>query len=113
MVKRIGIRDEKFRRWIAGQFCMVCGQAFISQAAHIGKGGMGIKGCDTTCRPLCADTPNRQGCHSKWDQSIIKVPFELKQDIMDAPVYYHWQRKDYNKAKYHIVRFRNDLSRYK
>lgn len=113
MTRFNGITSPAFRKWIASQPCMICGQMFISQAAHIGKGGMAIKGCDKTCRPLCADTPNRQGCHAKWDQGIIKPPQELIDEIINAPVYYYWQRKDDFKAKFFIVRYRHELSRYK
>jgi len=114
MAKRTtGITDVKFRRWIASQPCMMCGQCFISQAAHIQKGGMGIKGCDSSCRPLCADTIQGQGCHSKLDQNIIKLPWELRQNIIDSPVYYHWKRGDIARAVYNIVRFKSDLQNYK
>lgn len=89
---------------------MMCGQALISQAAHIQKGGMGIKGCDSSVRPLCCDTPSRQGCHAKIDQNKIKLPWELRQDIIDAPVYYHWQEKNYQEAMHQIFKFRGMLN---
>lgn len=104
------IRDEKFRRWIASLPCMVCGQALISQAAHIEKGGIGLKSSDESCRPLCADTPNRQGCHAKVDQSIIKLPWELRRDIIEAPVYKFWKQGDKSRAIYHIQKFRTKLN---
>lgn len=104
------IRDEKFRRWIASLPCMICGQCFLSQAAHLTKGGMGLKGDDSGCRPLCAYRGKEMGCHAKIDQYIIKLPWELRQDIIEAPVYEYWKKGDTARAVYHIQKFRGKLN---
>ena len=58
-------RSEPYRRYVASLPCIHCGREGISQAAHSDTGkGMGIKSCDSTCIPLCADLVGRRGCHS-------------------------------------------------
>lgn len=37
----------------------------ISQAAHIKDGSGTTKSGDNNCLPLCANRPDKQGCHSK------------------------------------------------
>ena len=60
-------RSEPYRRWVASLQCIHCGRDGISQAAHSDTGkGMGIKSCDSTCIPLCADLVGRSGCHSMF-----------------------------------------------
>jgi hypothetical protein len=59
------VRDENYRRLVAMLPCAHCGKAGPSQAAHADEGkGLGMKACDLTCYPLCADSPGRRGCHS-------------------------------------------------
>ncbi len=59
------VRDEAYRRLVAGWDCAHCGKGGPSQFAHGDEGkGMAIKACDLTGYPLCADGPGRQGCHS-------------------------------------------------
>ena len=63
--KRPPVRDEAYRRLVAALPCAHCGRAGPSQAAHADAGkGLGMKSCDLTCFPLCADGPGRKGCHS-------------------------------------------------
>lgn len=68
------VRDEIYRRYVAGLSCFECGIAGISQAAHSNQGGAGkglsIKASDAFLFPLCADQPLRLGCHSKHDRCI-------------------------------------------
>ena len=45
-------RSEAYRRWIASQPCMICGNP-ETQAAHTERGGMSMKGSDASCVPLC------------------------------------------------------------
>lgn len=63
-------RDEKWREWLSTMPCMKCKIEGYSQAAHLEKGGTGIKGHDSTCAPLCCARPNEQGCHIKLDQHL-------------------------------------------
>jgi hypothetical protein len=59
------VRDESYRRLVAALPCAHCGKPGPSQAAHGDEGkGIGLKACDLTCYPLCADSPGRRGCHS-------------------------------------------------
>ena len=66
--KRQPVRDEAYRRLVAALPCAHCGREGASQAAHSDYGGdgkgMGIKACDLTCWPACADSPGRVGCHT-------------------------------------------------
>lgn len=66
--KRVYLRSETYRRFVASMHCAHCHRAGPSQAAHSdsaadGK-GLGIKACDSAIWPGCADGPGRQGCHS-------------------------------------------------
>lgn len=64
------LRSEPYRRWVAAQPCAHCGRAGPSQAAHSDTGkGVGIKSCDSTAIPLCADGHGRQGCHAVFGAS--------------------------------------------
>lgn len=62
------VRDKDYLRWVASLPCAHCGREGRSQAAHsddngAGGKGMGIKACDSTAYPACADEPGRRGCH--------------------------------------------------
>lgn len=64
------LRSEPYRRWVASLACIHCGREGLSQAAHSDTGkGIGIKSCDSTVVPLCADGPARHGCHSIFGAS--------------------------------------------
>lgn len=57
-------RSKRYRAWVAGLACAHCHLEGFSQAAHGDAGkGIGIKACDSTCFPLCADRPMQIGCH--------------------------------------------------
>lgn len=66
--KRQYVRDEKYLRAVAALACAHCGKPGPSQAAHSDNGsdgkGMGIKACDLSAWPGCADAPGRVGCHT-------------------------------------------------
>ena len=71
------VRSEAYRRAVASLPCCICGIAGQSQAAH-GSGagtavckGMGVKSCDLTCAPVCADRAGVRGCHSRLDQGAL------------------------------------------
>lgn len=66
------VRSEEYRRLVAALPCDWCGIEGLSQAAHpnLGK-GCGTKTDDRLCFPMCADSPVRQGCHSKLDQGTL------------------------------------------
>ena len=66
------IRSEAYRRAVAQLPCAICGIYGYSQAAHANTGkGIGMKACDLTLFPACADRPGVRGCHSKLDQSAL------------------------------------------
>ena len=65
-------RSERYRRLVAAFPCIHCGIAGLSQCAHGNAGkGMGMKTDDRNSFPLCADSPGRQGCHSRFDQHAL------------------------------------------
>lgn len=62
-------RSEPYRRLVAAYPCIHCGIAGLSQCAHGNTGkGMGMKTDDRNSFPLCADSPGRPGCHSRFDR---------------------------------------------
>ena len=66
------VRNEAYRRAVASLSCVICGVPGFSQAAHANTGkGMGIKACDMTLFPACADRPDVRGCHSQIDQGAL------------------------------------------
>ena len=72
VVKSEPIRSDAYRRAVAGLPCVICGIAGHSQAAHGSDGkGMGLKACDMTLFPACADRPGIRGCHSQLDQGAL------------------------------------------
>lgn len=68
------LRDERYRRFVAGLPCFECGVFGLSQAAHSNQAGAGkglaVKASDAFLFPLCADQPMRMGCHSKHDRCV-------------------------------------------
>src|SRR5690606_14200589 len=78
------IRSEAYRRAVASLPCVICGTAGYSQAAHANTGkGAGIKACDMTCFPACADRPGVRGCHSRLDQGAL-YPKHVRQQLEPA-----------------------------
>ena len=70
--KQEPVRSLEYRRLVAQLACKHCGVLGLSQAAHPNTGkGAAIKASDLECFPLCADTPGRRGCHSKFDASAL------------------------------------------
>lgn len=70
--KSAPVRSEEYRRAVATLPCVICGVPGYSQAAHANTGkGMGIKACDLTLFPACADRPGVVGCHTKLDQGAL------------------------------------------
>ena len=70
--KTAPVRSEAYRRVVAGLPCVICGVPGFSQAAHANTGkGMGMKACDLTLFPACADRPGVRGCHSQIDQGTL------------------------------------------
>lgn len=66
------VECEAYRRLVASLPCIHCCIVGFSQAAHPNTGkGMGTKTDDRECFPLCADTPGRRGCHTKFDQGAL------------------------------------------
>lgn len=72
---------------------MKCKLEGSTQAAHLGKGGGGIKAGDDTCAPLCTLHPDKKGnlvlgCHEKldqyletkyWDENLLRAKATVKQ----------------------------------
>jgi hypothetical protein len=66
------LRSEPYRRFVASLPCVICKVPGYSQAAHANTGkGMGLKACDSTLFPACADRPGVRGCHSQLDQGAL------------------------------------------
>lgn len=66
------VRCEAYRRAVAQLPCVICGIYGYSQAAHANTGkGMGLKACDLTLFPACADRPGVRGCHAQLDQGAL------------------------------------------
>lgn len=57
------IRNKNHLRFVAGLPCAMCRIGGFSQAAHIGRLGMGIKNPDSLVIPLCCARPGIEGCH--------------------------------------------------
>lgn len=66
--KRVYLRSEPYRRWVASLACAHCQRPGPTQAAHSDRGadgkGLGIKADDSEIWPGCADGYGRLGCHS-------------------------------------------------
>ena len=72
MPKVAPVRSEAYRRAVAALPCVICLTQGFSQAAHANTGkGMGMKACDLTLFPACADRPGWRGCHSRLDQGAL------------------------------------------
>ncbi len=101
------LRSKPFRKWLSGLPCLVCKIEGRSQAAHLGKGGRGIKGHDYECAPLCHSKFNEwgqlvNGCHSEldqykrvryWDENLLRA----KQTMTQA--YYLWKEGRFDEAE--------------
>ena len=65
------VRDEAYRRFVAGLPCFACGVQGYSQAAHPDQGrGLGQKASDRDVFPLCCARPLIVGCHATHDSLI-------------------------------------------
>ena len=58
--KRVTPRDEKYRDWVKTLPCLECMKPAPSEAHHTETGGIGIKGSDYSCVPLCLNH------HAEW-----------------------------------------------
>lgn len=104
--KKNYVRDKAFRRWISTLPCIRCGKQG-TQAAHLEKGGRGIKGGDDSCRPLCAASFGDEGCHSRLDQNKDQWwTRERKRECLDLPVYENWKAGELEKAVGLILGFK-------
>lgn len=100
------IRDRAFRMWIASLPCLKCKIYGRSQAAHLDKIGKGIKGCDSSCRPLCTVSFDGLGCHEKHDQYLEEDYWKLNRRIaLDLPIYPLWQAGKPDIAMMMLARF--------
>lgn len=74
-------RSDAYRRLVAALPCVMCGVSGHSQAAHANTGkGMGLKSCDLTLFPACADRPGTRGCHSHLDQGAL-FPKHVRREL--------------------------------
>jgi hypothetical protein len=67
------VDHQEYVRWIHAQPCAMCGARENIQAAHVGRGGTGMKhGSDAEVIPLCGPrwAPGTviPGCHAEHDQ---------------------------------------------
>jgi hypothetical protein len=71
------VDHREYIAWVHTQPCAACGTRQNIQAAHVGRGGMGIKhGSDAEVIPLCgprawnlpASRLSYDGCHAEHDQ---------------------------------------------
>lgn len=92
MFKEKKIRDKAFRKWLSTLPCMKCKIEGYSQAAHFEKGGMGYKGGDDSCRPLCCARPHVDGCHIELDQNKDDFWLEGREAALSMPVYSLWKQ---------------------
>jgi len=69
VAKENPLRCEAYRRLVAAMPCAHCRKPDRSQHAHENDGkGKAQKLDDRRGMPLCADEPDREGCHTKFDQ---------------------------------------------
>lgn len=82
--KSAPVRSEAYRRAVAQLPCVICGIYGYSQAAHANTGkGMGMKACDLTLFPACADRIGMRGCHSKLDQGALFAKY-VRRELEEA-----------------------------
>ena len=75
------VRSPAYRRAVAALPCVICKTPGYSQAAHANTGkGMGIKACDLTLFPACADRSGVVGCHTKLDQ-VAMFPKAVRREL--------------------------------
>lgn len=66
--KESPVRSEAYRRLVASLPCISCHKLDRSQHAHENEGkGKSLKLDDRRAMPLCADEPDQEGCHTKFD----------------------------------------------
>lgn len=76
------VRSEPYRRLVAALPCINCQIEDHSQAAHPPPTGKGCKETDIDCFPLCAQRPNRPGCHWLFDNyKLIPAPLMREQAV--------------------------------
>lgn len=102
------IRNKNHLRFISQLPCAICRIGGYSQAAHIGRLGLGIKSPDSMVLPLCCQRPNTEGCHAKQhrlgeqkfyeDRGGIGKAKQLATDLWNNTG--NWDR-----ACYYIARF--------
>jgi len=73
-LKQERIQDKKWLAFAVNMNCVVCGRSNTSMH-HLREGsqcGMGLKSPDNFCLPLCENTINHIGCHTKIHKSHKK-----------------------------------------
>lgn len=99
--RRGPLRSVPYRSWLRKELCAIekkfetgamCWYVnAISDAAHTENNGMGSKGSDSSCGPLC------RGHHREYDAG--RKAFEKKYGVdMKAIAAEHWQRYQQEKA---------------
>ena len=70
--------------WVQSLPCAVCGDV-PSDNAHIGGGGMGIKGPYQSIVPLCGNRVEAEGCHNELHR-VGLASFEAKYHLVLSSV---------------------------
>ncbi len=66
------VRNEKYKKFVRGFACCVCGSTRRVEAAHQGPHGLSTKSDDMLCLPLCVE------CHTAGPRSLHKLgPLEF------------------------------------
>ena len=99
------LRDKTFLRWLAYLPCMKCKYVGATQAAHLKRGGVGMKGGDDKARPLCCVRKGELGCHEKLDQHLeIHYWNENLERALSMKIYETWLKDPYE-AELMLMRF--------
>jgi len=70
-------RDKKYLAWIKTLPCQVCRTPGATEPHHTETGGIGIKGSDYSCVPLC------HVCHQKLHMKQSKSGMWSKEQLME------------------------------
>jgi len=74
--KQLTPRDSQYIAWLHTLPCMLCNKQGPVHAHHTKSGGMGIKGSDYSCIPVCSE------CHAEIHQHSGKGSF-IEADVLE------------------------------
>ena len=81
MQKQRTVRDAKYLKWLSGQSCCICFHPGPSDPHHILTGGIGTKGPDDKCVPVCHE-------HHMHIHLCGKKQFYRGRDLMPEAIKY-------------------------